>query len=106
MSPMFYQLTRGVDLLLICREYGTPIAVKLHVPTYRGSFFSQTGPSSQHHQYPAVVPDQFPVFLAKGVRPGNSPDLSPMENLRAIVRDKVDKSDQAMLEATLNENVH
>ena len=34
--------------------------------------------------------DNFPVFWTKGIWPGHSPDLSPVEKLQAIVQDKMD----------------
>ena len=44
-------------------------------------------------------------FWAKGVRPGNSPDLSPIENLSVIVQHKVDKMATATSEVNLIRNV-
>ena len=44
-------------------------------------------------------------FWAKGARPGNSPDLSTIENLCAIVQHKVDKMATATSEVNLIRNV-
>ena len=45
------------------------------------------------------------VFWAKGIRPGKSPDLSPIENLRPMVQHKEDKLATATSEVNLIRNV-
>ena len=44
-------------------------------------------------------------FWVKGIWPGNSPDLSPIENLWALVKDKVRDMEAATNEETLIKNV-
>ena len=50
------------------------------------------------------MPDQLPFLLGEGSMPGNSPELSPTENLSAIVQERIEKMDPAKSEATPGES--
>ena len=86
-------------------ENGPPTAVKL-LPDMSQAIFQQDGaPIQTAAKTQRWCQDNFPAFWVKGVRPGNSPDLSPIKNLWAIIQYNVDKMDPATSEATLIENV-
>lgn len=87
------------------KENGAPTKIGL-LPDMSQAIFQQDGaPAHNATKTQQWCQDNFPGFWAKGVWPGNSPDLSPIENLWAIVKDKVDKATPATSEATLIRNV-
>ena len=87
-------------------EKWPPTAVKLLPDKSQATFQDETEP-------PLTPPPRsrrwcqanYPAFWAKGSWPDNCTDLSPIENLWAIIQDKLDKTDPATSEATLIENV-
>ena len=87
------------------KENGAPTKIGL-LPDMSQAIFQQDGaPAHNATKTQQWCQDNFPGFWAKGVWPGNSPDLSPIENLWAIVKDEVDKATPATSEATLIRNV-
>ena len=87
------------------RENGPPTVIKL-LPDMSEAVFQQDGaPAHSGAKTQEWCRANFSGFWAKGEWPGNSPDLSPIENLWAIVQDKVDKMAPASSEMTLIRNV-
>ena len=73
------------------REYGPPTAVKLH-PDMSKVIFQQDGaPAHTAATSQEWCEEHLPDFWQKEVWPPNSPDLSPIENLWAIVQSKMDE---------------
>ena len=87
------------------KENGPPTAIKL-LPDMSQVIFQQDGaPPHNAAKTQQWCQANLSGFWAKGVWPGNSPDLSPIENLWAIVHDKLDKMAPATSEVTLIRNV-
>ena len=87
------------------KENGPPTAIKL-LPDMSQAIFQQDGaPAHNAAKTQQWCQASLPGFWAKGVWLGNSPDLSPIENLWAIVQDKLDKMAPATSEVTLIRNV-
>ena len=83
------------------KKNGPPSAIKL-LPDMSQAVFQQDGaPAHNATKTQKWCQVSISVFWAKGVRPGNSPDLSPIENLCAIVQHKVDKMATATSEVNL-----
>ena len=61
--------------------------------------------SSSHREHSKVVQDQPSGFWEKGVWPGNSPDLLPIEKVWAIVQDQLDMMEPATPKEALVRNL-
>lgn len=86
-------------------ENGPPTEVKL-LPKMSRAIFQQDGAPAHHaRKTQDWCRDNFPGFWEKGTWPGNSPDLSPIENLWAIVKEELNKMKPATSEKTLIQNV-
>ena len=87
------------------KENGPPTAIKL-LPDMSQAIFQQDGaPAHNATKTQEWCRANFPGFWAKGEWPGNSPDLSPIENLWAIVQDRMDKMAPASSETALIRNL-
>ena len=87
------------------KQKGSPTTVKL-LPRMSDAIFQQDGaPAHNAARTQKWCRDNLPSFWEKGVWPGNSPDLSPIENLWAIVQGELDKLEPATSETTLVSNL-
>ena len=87
------------------KKNGPPSAIKL-LPDMSQAVFQQDGALAHNAtKTQTLCQVSISVFWAKGVRPGNSPDLSPIENLCAIVQHKADKMATATTEVNLIRDV-
>lgn len=86
-------------------QNGPPTSVKL-LPRMSEAIFQQDGaPAHNAARTQEWCRGNLPGFWKKGVWPGNSPDLSPIENLWAIVQDELDKMGPATNETALVRNL-
>ena len=84
---------------------GPPTEAKL-LPNMSRAIFQQDGaPAHRARKTQEWCRSHFPAFWDKDEWPGNSPDLSPIENLWAIVQEEINKMAPATSEATLTRNV-
>ena len=87
------------------RETGSTLQLKL-LPDMSTDIFQQDG-APVHTSKVAIkwLENNLNSFWGKGVWPGNSPDLSPIENLWAIVQEELKKLPDATNWETLIKNV-
>ena len=86
-------------------EEWPPSEVKL-LPYMSEAIFQQDGaPAHRAGKTQKWCRSHFDDFWAKDEWPGNSPDLSPIENLWSIVQEEMNKMAPATSEATLIRNV-
>ena len=85
---------------------GPPTEAK-PLPNMSRDVFQQDGGASAHRarNAPEWCRSHFPAFWEKDEWPGNSPDLSPRQNLWAIVQEEINKMVSATSEDTLARNV-
>lgn len=84
---------------------GPPTEAKL-LPNMSRAIFQQDGaPAHRARKAQEWCRSHFPAFWEKDEWPGNSPDLSPIENLWAIVQEEINKMAPATSEGTLARNV-
>ena len=87
------------------KEKGSVLERKL-LPNMSEAIFQQDGaPAHQSHLAQNWLQSNLDSFWVKGTWPGNSPDLSPIENLWALVKNKVNDLESATNENTLIKNV-
>ena len=87
------------------QQNGPPTTVKL-LPMMSEAVFQQDGaPAHNAAKTQEWCRANLPGFWEKGVWPGNSPELSPIENLWAIVQGELDKMEPATSEQTLVSNL-
>ena len=87
------------------QKKGAPTEVKL-LPNMSKAIFQQDGaPAHGAKMTQEWCRSHFPAFWEKKEWPGNSPDLSPIENLWALVQEEVNKMTPATSEDTLTRNV-
>ena len=86
-------------------ENGSVLACKM-LPDMSQAIFQQDG-APAHHSAMAQqwLQAHIQTFWPKGTWPGNSPDLSPIENLWAIVQQKLKEMEPATNEENLIEKV-
>ena len=87
------------------KKNGPPSAIKLLPDMPQAVFQQDCVPPHNATKTQKWCQASLPCFWAKGVRPGNSTDLSPIESLCAIVQHKVDKMAMATSEVNLIRNV-
>ena len=71
----------------------------------QGDFQAGRAPAHRARKVQDWCRGNFPGFWENGTWPGNSPDLSPIENLWAIVREELNKMEPTTSEKTLIQNV-
>ena len=82
-------------------QKGPPTVVKL-LPRMSEAIFQQDGaPAHNAAKTQVWCRSNLPEFWEKGVWPGNSPDLSPIENICSIVQGELDKMEPATSEKAL-----
>ena len=87
------------------RKTGPPTQVEL-LPKMSEAIFQQDGAPAHHATSTQQwCRDNLPGFWEKGVWPGNSPDLSPIENVWAIVQNELDMMEPATTEKALIRNL-
>lgn len=87
------------------RENGSTLKRKL-MPSMSEAIYQQDGAPAHHSRVAQQwCQNNLEHFWPKGVWPGNSPDLSPIENLWAIVQEKMNEMKPATCETSLIENV-
>lgn len=87
------------------KEKGSPTTVKL-LPKMSEAIFQQDGaPAHSAARTQQWCQSHLPAFWEKGVWPGNSPDLSPIENLWGIMKDELSKMEPATTEDGLVRNL-
>lgn len=77
------------------KENGPPTSVKLLPEMFRAIFQQDGAPAHHARKTQDWCRGNFPGFWEKGTWPGNSPDLSPIENLWAIVKEELNKIEPA-----------
>ena len=87
------------------KENGPPTKVKLLQEMSRAIFQQYSAPAHHARKTQDWCRGNFPGFWKKSKCPGNSPDLSPTENLWAIVKEELKKIEQATSEKVLIQNV-
>ena len=87
------------------RKTGPLTQVEL-LPKMSEAIFQQDGAPAHHATSTRQwCRDNLPGFWEKGVWPGNSPDLSPIENVWAIVQNELDMMEPATTEKALIRNL-
>ena len=87
------------------KENGS-ILIRKMLPDMSAAVFQQDGAPAHHSRLAQNwLQRNIPSFWIKGIWPGNSPDLSPIENLWAIVKGKLQELEPATNEETLIKNV-
>ena len=87
------------------KEIASVLERKL-LPNMSNAIFQQDGaPAHTSHMSQNWLQHNVDSFWDKGVWPGNSPDLSPIENLWALVKENIKDIEPATNEKTLIKNV-
>ena len=87
------------------KKNGPPLAIKLLPDMSQAVFQQNCAPAHNATKTQKWYQASLSCFWPKEVRPGHSPDLSPIENLSVIVQHKVDKMATATSEVNLIRNV-
>ena len=77
------------------KENCPPTKVKLLPEMSRASFQQADAPAHNAEKTQDWSRGNFPGFWEKDTKSGNSPDLSPIENIWAIVREELNKMEPA-----------
>lgn len=87
------------------QKKGPPTETKLLADMSRAIIQHDGAPAHRAKMAQEWCRTHFPAFGEKNEWPGNSPDLSPIENLWAIIQEPMNKMALAISERTLTRNV-